>query len=140
MSGNSITRRTFLKRAAVTSATAVAFPYIIPSSALGADGAIAPSNRIVMGAIGVGGQGTGNMRAFLGSRGVQMVAACDVDNAHVTRAKGIVDERYDNSDCATYRDFRQLLARTDIDAVCIGTPDHWHGLITLAAAQSGKDI
>ena len=140
MSASKTSRRTFLKRASVTSAAAVAFPYIIPSSALGADGAIAPSNRVVMGAIGVGGQGTGNMRAFLGSPGVQMIAACDVDAGHVGRAKGIVDKRYDNTDCATYGDFRRLLARDDIDAVCVGTPDHWHGLVTLAAAQSGKDI
>ncbi len=140
MHGAPVSRRGFLKRAGAVAAGAVAFPYIIPSSALGADGAVAPSNRIVMGAIGVGGQGTGNMRQFLNSPGVQMVAACDVDKSRVEAAKKIVDEKYGSQGCKAYGDFRELLARTDIDAVCIGTPDFWHGLITIAAAKSGKDI
>ena len=140
MPTNRTTRREFLKGAAKASLAALAFPYIIPSSALGADGAVAPSNRIVMGAIGTGGQGTGNMRQFLGDPGVQMVAVCDVDTAHRDRAKGIVDERYKNQDCAAYNDFRDLVVRDDVDAVCIGTPDHWHGLICIAAAKHGKDM
>ncbi|HNR36006.1 MAG TPA: Gfo/Idh/MocA family oxidoreductase [Candidatus Hydrogenedentes bacterium] len=135
-----MTRRGFLKRAGTVTAGAAAFSYIIPSSALGADGAVAPSNRIVMGAIGVGGQGAGNMRQFLNSPGVQMVAVCDCDKGRVEAAKKIVDEKYGDQGCAAYGDFRELLARTDIDAVCIGTPDHWHGLQTIAAAKTGKDI
>jgi len=93
-----------------------------------------------MGAIGTGGQGTGNMKQFTRNPGSQMVAACDVDKSHVMRAKGIVDEHYGDKGCATYGDFRELLARDDIDAVCIGTPDFWHGLICIAAAKAGKDM
>ena len=135
-----ISRRAFIKKTGIASLGVTAFPYIIPSTALGADGAIAPSNRIVMGAIGTGGQGTGNMRAFLGNPAVQMVAVCDVDRAHREEAKGIVDQKYGNTGCAAYNDFRELLVRPDIDAVCIGTPDHWHGLICIMAAKNGKDM
>jgi predicted dehydrogenase len=118
----------------------VAFPTIIPSSALGLDGAVAPSNRLIMGAIGVGGQGTHNMNTFANNAGVQMIAVCDVDRERLEAAKNKVDERNGNKDCATYGDFRELLARKDIDAVCIGTPDHWHGVISVSAAKAGKDI
>jgi len=135
-----VTRREFIKGAGRASLGALAFPYIVPATALGAEGAVAPSNRIVMGAIGVGGQGTGNMRRFLGDGSVQMVAVCDVDKSHREAARGIVNEKYGNQDCADYNDFRELLARDDIDAVCIGTPDHWHGLVCIAAAKAGKDM
>ena len=134
-----VSRRDFFKATGRASMGAVALPYIIPGSALGAEAKPAASNRIVMGAIGTGGQGTGNMRAFLGNPDVQMVAVCDVDRAHRDSAKATVDKRYGNQDCAAYNDFRELVARDDIDAVCIGTPDHWHGLICIAAAESGKD-
>ncbi len=135
-----ISRRDFIRKTGAASLGAAAFPYIIPSRALGADGAVAPSNRIVMGAIGTGGQGTGNMRAFLGNNDVQMVAVCDVDRGHRDQAKKIVDQKYGNGDCSSYSDFRELLARKDIDAICNGTPDFWHGLISIAAAKAGKDM
>ncbi len=143
-----ISRRQFLKGTALASAGGIiGFPTIIPGRALGLDGAVAPSNRVVMGCIGVGGQGTGNMQAFLNQPEVQVVAVCDVDANHKARAKKIVQDFYAQQDksgggdgCAEYRDFRELTARQDIDAVSIGTPDHWHGLITIAAAESGKDI
>jgi predicted dehydrogenase len=140
MRKNPMTRRQFMRATGAASLGALAFPAIIPSSALGADGAVAPSNRIVMGAIGTGGQGSGNMRGFMGQPGVQMVAVCDVDRGRREDAKQTVDKKYDNKDCAAYNDFRELLARTDIDAVCIGTPDFWHGLVAIAAAKSGKDM
>lgn len=135
-----VTRRGFLKSASGAAAGAIAFPYIIPSSALGADGAVAPSNRVVMAAIGVGGQGTYNMKALMGQPEVQMIAVCDVDAGHREAAKGAVNEQYGNQDCATYNDFRDVLTRGDIDAVTCCTPDHWHGLISVAAAKAGKDI
>jgi len=134
------TRRDFLKKSAAATLAAAAFPYIIPSSALGADGAVAPSNRLVMASIGTGGQGTYDMRQFLTQPDVQMVAVCDVDLAHRNQAKKIVDNNYDNSDCAAYNDFRDIVARNDIDAVCVATPDFWHSIITIALAHSGKDI
>ena len=132
-----VSRRGFLK---ATAAGAVAFPYIIPSSALGADGTVAPSNRTVMGCIGVGSQGTGNMRNFLGKPRAHIVAVCDVDRPRRLRAKDLVDERYGNEDCAGYNDFRELLARTDLDAVSIAVPDHWHAIPAIAAAKAGLDI
>ncbi len=134
-------RREFLKKTAVVAGGAVAFPYIIPSSALGADGAVAPSNRVVLGCIGTGSQGTNNMRDFLGhgSR-VQIVAVCDVDRSHRLAAKKTVDEKQGNADCRDYNDFRELLARTDLDAVSIAVPDHWHSMPAIAAARRGLDI
>ena len=121
-------------------AGAIALPSIIPASALGKNGAIAPSERVVIGCIGMGGMGKGNMTHFLGFKDVQIVAVCDVDTTHLQVAKNIVDINYSNKDCQTYKDFRQLLGRSDIDAVSLATPDHWHGIIAVAAAQAGKDI
>jgi predicted dehydrogenase len=133
-------RRWFLKRASGLAAGAMVFPYIVPSSSLGKAGSVAPSSRIVMGCIGVGNQGTGNMRAFMQHDNVQVVAVCDVQESRRAKAKNIVDEHYGNKACATYSDFRDLLARQDIDAVMIATQDHWHALIAVAAAQAGKDM
>lgn len=131
-----ISRRTFLKGAAV----AAAAPYVITSFSLAGNGTPAPSNRIVMGCIGVGSQGSSNMGAFLGFPDLQIVAVCDVDKNNVNNAKKTVDGRYSNADCKTYGDFRELIARPDIDAISLATPDHWHGAIAVAAAKAGKDI
>jgi predicted dehydrogenase len=133
-------RRGFLRTAAGTAAAAIGFPYLIPSSALGRAGTVAPGNRIVMGAIGVGSMGTGDMKGFLRRDGVQMVAVCDVDKKHRGRAKRIVDDKYGNSDCRTYLDFREVIGRGDLNAVMLALPDHWHGVIGVAAAQAGLDI
>ncbi len=133
-------RREFLRRTAGIAAGAAAFPYIIPSSALGLSGTVAPSNRITVGCIGVGGMGNSNMGGFLGQRDAQVVAVCDVDSNHRNSARDTVNTRYDNEDCAAYNDFRDLLARDDIDAVSIATPDHWHGIMCVMAAKAGKDI
>jgi predicted dehydrogenase len=141
MSGNNIiNRRCFLKKAAGISIAAMGFPYVVASSALGKAGSVAPSNRIVMGCIGVGGQGTGNMRGFLGKSEAQVVAVCDVIESRRQNAKGIVDRRYGDEGCATYSDFRDVLSREDIDAVVIVTQDHWHAVIAVAAARAGKDM
>lgn len=129
-------RRQFLKAAGA----AVAAPYIITSTALGADGRPAASDRITMATIGTGGQGTGDMGGFMGHPEVQMLAVCDPVPEHRDRAKSIVDGRYRNNDCQSYNDFRDVLARGDIDAVLIGTPDHWHAIITIEACKQGKDI
>jgi predicted dehydrogenase len=135
-----IGRRKFLKTATAITAGAVGFPYIVPSSALGNAGAIAPSNRIVMGSIGIGWQGGTNLGNFLGKEEVQYVAVCDVDLEHLEIARKKVNSTYGNEDCSTYRDYRELIARDDIDAVCISLPDHWHAIPAIAAAKSGKDI
>ena len=129
-----ITRLTALATAAV------AAPTIISSTALSAPGRTAPSDRIVMATIGTGGRGTSDMRAFLGFEQVQMVATCDPVTAHRLRAKDFVDQKYGNKDCKDYNDFQEVLDREDIDAVLIGTPDHWHALCALEAIRNGKDI
>lgn len=140
MKDNSINRRQFLRRAAGTAVGAISFPYVIPSSALGKDGSIAPSNRIVMGAIGVGDMGTGDMRGFLNKREVQMVAVCDVDAKHRNNAKRIVDDKYGNNNCTAYLNYRDLIGRGDLDAVTMALPDHWHGVISIAVVRAGLDI
>ncbi len=133
-------RRQFIK----SSAAAVAAPTIIPASVLGAD---APSNRITMGLVGAGGQGTGNMKNLMGKGGVQMLAVCDPDKNHRERGKNEVEKRYAKDKesgkykgCDAYADYRELCGRKDIDAVIIGTPDHWHALACLAALRNDKDV
>jgi len=148
MMAKGINRRQFLKHAAGTSAAAVGFPYLVASSAMGNAGAVAPSNRIVMGAIGVGGQGTRHVGGgiwvqgggFLSKPVVQFVAICDVNANHRNRGVGIVNKHYGNKDCAGYNDFRELTARKDIDAVLVATPDHWHVLTSIAAVKAGMDV
>jgi len=128
-------RRRFLKSAGL----AVAGPSVLASTALG-QGTPPASERIVMGTIGCGGQGTGDMQGFMGFQEVQMVAVCDVVPQHRQRARDLVNRRYGNQDCTMYNDFRELLARRDIDAVLIGTPDHWHAIISIEACKQGKDV
>ena len=153
----SINRRQFLSKAAGIAVGTISFPYVVPSSVLGKGGSVAPSNRIVMGCIGLGGQGTHNMKMFMRSPEVQMVAVCDVEaqssNYHGGSTAGreparmIVKGHYAKQKpagaykgCDSYNDFRELLASDNIDAVTVCTPDHWHGLISVAAAKAGKDI
>ena len=137
---SNVSRRQFLVKAAGTAVGAISFPYIVPSSVLGQRARVAPSNRITMGCIGVGWQGGSNMNSFLGQKDCQIIAACDVDKNHLQGAVNRINGRYKNKDCAAYHDFRQLLARDDIDAVSLGLPDHWHAVPAVAAARSGKDI
>mgnify|MGYP000882389215 CR=1 FL=1 len=113
---------------------------IVSPAALGLAGSVPPSDRIVMGMIGVGGMGSGHVRALLTHDDVRVVAICDVREEFRLRAKERVDAKYQDKACATYNDFRELLARRDIDAVLIAVPDHWHALIGIEAAQAGKDM
>ena len=127
-------RRNFIKTSA---AGAVAAPTIIPSTVLGKD---APSNKITLGLIGCGGQGTGNMRNLMNNGEIHTLAVCDPDRNHRDSRKKMVDDKYKNTDCAAYTDYRELCAREDIDTVIVGTPDHWHGLACMAALRNGKDV
>jgi len=136
---NLTSRRALLKNAAAGAAV-IGAPLVIPSSALGADGAVAPSNRISLGCVGVGGQGTGNMRNFLGLDDVRVVAVCDTYDDRRRKAKGLVDQKYGDEGCVMFGDFRELVARKDIDAVLIATQDHSHAVIALAAVAAGKDM
>jgi predicted dehydrogenase len=132
-------RRKFLQRAAAIGA-AVAAPAIVPASALGAADRPAPSNRITVGCIGVGGQGNGNLGGFLGDPRCQVVAVNDVDQRNMENTQRRIHEAYSNKDCAAYKDFRELLARDDIDAISMATADHWHAIVAIQSARSGKDI
>jgi len=132
-------RRRFLQQAAAAGAIS-GFPAIVPASVLGAEGRPAPSNRITVGAIGVGGQGNGNLGGFLGDPRCQVVAVNDVDRNNTERTQRRVNDVYNNQDCAAYSDFRELVARDDIDAISLATPDHWHAIPAILSAKSGKDI
>jgi hypothetical protein len=133
------TRRDFLKASGLTAA-AFGFPTIIPASALGQGDKPAPSNRIVMGGIGLGNMGSGDMNNFLNNPLVQYVAVCEVRGNVRDQRKNQVDGKYSNKDCKAYVDFRELLAREDIDAVHIATPDHWHAVQIIEACRAGKDV
>lgn len=133
-------RRDFL-RATVAAAAA---PCLLPSSVFGA---AAPSNRITLGVIGTGRMGRGDITDALGLPGVQMIAVCDVDRKRVEDGRTLVERFYagKNPDgkaagVATYTDFRELLARKDLDAVLVCTPEHWHAIQCIEAARAGKDI
>jgi predicted dehydrogenase len=137
---NKTNRRQFLTSATGLAGTVIGFPYLVSSSALGRAGGVPASERIVMGSIGVGGQGTGNMRAFMQHKQVRVVAVCDIREERRQRAKDTVDKSYGDNGCSMYGDYRELLADKDIDAVVIAPQDHWHALIAVAAARAGKDM
>ena len=132
-------RRDFLKTSFATAA-ATALPNVIPASALGLDGAVAPSNRIVLGAIGIGNRGSYDLGCFLEEDDVQFVAIADVKANRRQIVKERADAKYGNTNCAMYRDLRELLARKDIDAVLIATGPNWHALASITAAKAGKDV
>jgi len=136
-------RRDFIKAIGAGAAGAgivLGFPTIVPAAALGKDGKVAPGNRIVMGSIGVGGMGTGDLKGFLGKDAVQVVAVCDVDRDHREKAKKTVDAKYGNNGCKAYLDFREMIGRGDLDAVATALPDHWHAIPAIAAARAGLDV
>jgi predicted dehydrogenase len=133
------TRRQFGKQAAVL-AGAFGVPLPIASAAFSKEPADAPSNKIAIGCIGVGGMGTGNMKVFLGLPECRVVAVCDTYEEKRQKAKKSVDTQYDDQGCKMYADWRELLARKDIDAVMIAPQDHWHALIATAAVKAGKDM
>jgi hypothetical protein len=132
-------RRRFLKTA-LSAGAAVMAPQIIPSSALGRDGAVAPSERIVVGGIGIGNRGTYDLGCFLEQKDVQFVAVCDIKAARRVAVKKITDQKYGNENCSMHRDFRELLDRSDIDAVLIATGPNWHATAAMYAAKAGKDM
>jgi predicted dehydrogenase len=128
-------RRTFLHQML---ATAAASPLILPSRVWAAP--TGPNGKITMGFIGTGNQANGLLGAFLSQKDVHVLAVCDVNTGRREAAKKRVDDANKNTACAAYNDFREIINRKDIDAVCIATPDHWHALTTLAALRAGKDV
>ena len=134
MKPNPTDRRSFLKK----SAFAVSAPFILPSGLLSA--ATKPNDRINVGFIGMGKQSGGLLNNFMRDESVRVLAVAEVDRNRRDDAKQKVDKKYNNNECADYNDFRELVQRKDIDAVCIATPDHWHAYQTIASLDSGKDV
>lgn len=126
-------RRQFL----TASAAALGFPTIVPSSVFGQN---APSKRITMAVFGWGMMGPGNTNSFLNEADCQIVAACDVDKKNLEAAVNKINGHYKNSDCKGYHDYREVMARKDIDTVMLALPDNWHALTAVEAAKNGKDI
>lgn len=126
-------RRDFLKAGAGFSLAATGSPRASAA-------AVAPSNQITVGCIGVGWMGSANLAGFLEENDARVLAVCDVDSEHLEAGRAAVDQKYQNKGCKAYKNFEELLARPDIDAVMIAAPDHWHGLIGVAAARAGKDV
>jgi len=119
---------------------ALAAPYVIPGTALGKNGAVVPSEQITLGGIGIGNRGSYDLGCFLREPDVRFLAICDVKDARRKAVKKMADSKYGNEDCAMYRDFRELLARPDIDAVLIATGPNWHATASITAAKAGKDV
>ncbi len=142
MKANQLSRRQFLKHSGMIG-SALALPTIIPASVLGEN---APSKRVTLGHVGVGGQGGGLLSGFLGLPQGQSVAVCDPLRDRREKAARLVEQRYaargqsGYKGCKAYDDFRELIARDDIDAVIVATPDHWHVPIAIAAVRAGKDV
>ena len=138
-----LNRRDFLKTSIGAAVASITVPNIVPSSVFGQD---APGGRITLGFIGCGKQGTYLLNSFLNSPETQVVAACDVDKLKLARARRVAEDYYSSKSggafkgCETYGDFRDLLARDDIDAVVIATPDHWHAITVIESAKAGKDV
>jgi predicted dehydrogenase len=118
----------------------LALPTIVPASALGRDGAVAPSERITLGVIGIGPRCTYDLKSMLELADVRCVAIADVQASRRDAGKKLVDDRYGDQDCKLYRDFRELLDRKDIDTVLVATGDRWHSPASIMAAEAGKDV
>lgn len=137
--GSRLTRRRFFG-AALGAGAALVTPHVAWAAPQKRPGAVPPSEKIILGAIGIGGRASYDLSCMLNESDVQCVAVCDVRKERRESAKHRVDSKYGNKDCATYIDFRELLARPDIDAVLVGTGPNWHGLLSIYAAKAGKDV
>jgi len=137
---SSLSRRRFLSTAA-GAGTLTAAPFLVPASVLGAGGAVPPSEKIIVGAIGIRGRGMHDLRWLIGSDQVHFVAICDLQKKQRIAVKNHVDNHYGSQDCAMYPEINEFLAeRTDIDAVLIATGDRWHALASILAMRAGKDV
>ena len=133
-----LNRRSFLKSSALAG-FALGFPSIIPASALGKDGTVAPSNRLQLVGVGLKAQGGGDMRKLLDKKGVQVIAVCDVDSRVLDSSSQAVVKKGQAAP-KQYRDFRELLAKEKPDAAVMGLPDHWHAVISCAFLRAGVDV
>ena len=137
MKNKSQNRRDFIRKSASMAAGMIIIPQIVPASALGRNGSVAPSDRIVMGGIGVGSMGTGDMKNFLKSKEVQYVAVCDVDKKHRDRATKLIGETYGTNDARSYNNYEEFLDKEKLDAIHLALPDHWHAIPAIEAAKKG---
>jgi predicted dehydrogenase len=139
-----LNRRQFIKKVGIAAAVGIGLPYIAPSASLGLGGTVAPSNKITLGFVGTGMQGRMLLSQFLQLPDCRVVALCDVDGQKLNRAVEIVQDNFGQpaggAGCAVYHDFRELLARKDIDGVVIAVPEHWHCIIAVEACRAGKDV
>jgi len=135
----SVSRRGFLKQS-LMAASALVTPHFIPARALGRDGAVAPSERIVLAGIGHGPRGRYDLSVMLPEKDIQFVAVCDVLRSRRVQAKDMVDKHYGNTDCVMYRDMFEIYDRPDVDAILIATGEHWHALASILAMKAGKDV
>ena len=135
-----LSRRRFLKSTLKAGAVFSTAPMVVKGAVLGRDGGTAPSERVVLGGIGIGNRGRYVLSCFLPHPDVQFVAVCDVRAARRASVKKMVDEQYGNKDCGMVEDFRELIGRSDIDAVLIATGPNWHALASTLAAKAGKDV
>jgi len=128
-----LSRRNFVRGSLMAGA-----PLVLPGHIWGAE--VSPNNKMGMGFVGMGKQSRGLLNYFVNQESVKVLAVCDVDTTRREDAKKKVDEKYQSADCKAYNDFRELMARKDIDLVCIATPDHWHARIIIEALKNGKDV
>jgi predicted dehydrogenase len=132
-------RREFIKKTVSTVFGSALLPTFLPGSSF-AKSNTSSNDKINIASIGMGAMGMMNLGAFLYSDDCHVIAVCDIDKNHLLEAKEAVDKHYDNQDCQGYHDFREVLSREDIDAVCLSMPDHWHSIPAVEAARAGKDI
>ncbi len=137
---NGVSRRKVLKTAGIAAASALAAPYFVPARVLGKDGAVAPSNQITLGVIGYGNRARSILPHFLRFPEIRCIAASDVQEKRLEACKQTIDQHYKNNDAKTHADFRELLGRSDIQAVFIATGNRWHGMGSIMAMRAGKDV
>jgi predicted dehydrogenase len=138
-SSENFSRRDVLRRCLAAGA-AVNLPWLVPAAALGGATRAAPSERITLGVIGIGPRATYDLGGMLKQPDCQCVAVCDVQAGRREAGKRLIDKHYGNKDCAVYRDFRELLARRDVDALLVATGDRWHAPASILAVKAGKDV
>lgn len=140
MKVKSQSRRSFLKKSATVLVGATVFPSVIPASAMGKNGFVAPSNRLEMGLIGSGGMGRANMNSFLRNKAVQMVAVCDVDKAQIETSQNMIQKAYGKMEARGYGDYREMLEKENLDTAILALPDHWHSIVAVTVANKGIHI